>query len=49
MSQQLMSKSMKCNQQTRQYVSGECHFYLGRHYVLKIIKVKKEDLEYNAF
>ncbi len=27
----------------RQYVSGECHFYLGRRYVLKIIKVKKEE------
>lgn len=24
----------------RQYVSGECHYYLGRRYVLKIIKAK---------
>lgn len=27
----------------RQYVSGECHYYLGRRYVLKIITVKKEN------
>ena len=26
----------------RYYVSGESHFYLGRQYVLKIIKVKKQ-------
>ena len=23
---------------TRQYISGECHFYLGRRYVLKVIE-----------
>jgi len=27
----------------RQYVSGECHYYLGRRHVLKIIKVTTED------
>lgn len=25
----------------RQYVSGECHYYLGRRYVLKVFMVKK--------
>jgi len=26
----------------RQYISGESHYYLGRRYVLKVIKVEKE-------
>ena len=35
--------------QTRQYVSGESHFYLGRRYPLKIQSVKKQDPEVKLY